>query len=180
MLLKLAPYTERAEHYVTRRMILNIKQNPHARAFAFLAEELAEILRPVLRERAETDGDTSVPAVLTWLPRSRRHLRAYGFDQAEGIARALGRVTGLAVRPLLKRLRDGQPQKELTAAARRTNVRGAYGISESPKGLRVILVDDLVTTGEGVAEAVRLLRRAGAVEVIPLVPAVTERRILRK
>ncbi|MBQ3482999.1 MAG: ComF family protein [Clostridia bacterium] len=174
-LLKLAPYREDGAHSAARRIILRMKTRPNARAFSFLALELAAILRPFLAERNESDASVT-QAVIAWLPRSRRNLRRYGFDQAKELARVLGRETGLPVVSLLKRLRDTRPQKELTARERRENVRGCFALAEDVRGMRVILVDDVITTGEGMAEAARMLRRGKAADVVLVSVAVTPRR----
>ena len=106
------------------------------------------------------------------VPLHRRRLLWRHFNQAEEIARSLGRHTGLPVRRLLSRLRRTDSQTRLTRAQRLKNLRGAFAISreggefvaEKPPG--AILVDDVFTTGATTDECARVLRRAGVQKVV--------------
>jgi competence protein ComFC len=114
--------------------------------------------------------------VIGFLPRSREKVRRYGFDQARELAKALAERTELPFSCVLRRVRDGVPQKTLGVRKRQENLRGAFELREDVRGKRVILVDDLVTTGAGMAEAARVLRRGGAVDVLAVSVAVTPKR----
>ena len=180
MLLKLTPYTESAGGRITRRAVLRMKKRPSERLLAYLAEELGAALRTALEEQRDREADRpAITTVLAWIPRSRKSVKRHGFDQAELLARAVAREAGLAAVPLLKRRFDGTQQKELSASARSRNLRGAFALNEDARGLRVILVDDVVTTGASMAEGARLLRRGGAHSIWGLCIATTERRMKR-
>jgi ComF family protein len=92
-----------------------------------------------------------------------------GFNQAEDLSRALG----LPIVHALWRVRATAPQTGLTAAARRRNVRGAFRLSSlldskalaAIAGQRIVLVDDVWTTGATLNECARVLKEAGAIEV---------------
>jgi len=173
---KMAPYGTESGHTVTARMLLGVKKQPDKRVFRFFAKELTTGVRAVLHtaDRTREKEGLSIPStVICWLPRNRSSVRRYGFDQAELLARALGRELGYPSLPLLKRIKDTAPQKELAANARAANMANAFQRSGKPVPMRVILVDDIVTTGAGMAEAARVL---GACEIFAVSVAVTEKR----
>jgi predicted amidophosphoribosyltransferase len=98
-----------------------------------------------------------------------------GHHPAAALASRLGTIWELPVLPLLERPLAGKAQRELGLAERRRNVAGAFAASRAPPA-RVVLVDDVYTTGATVSEAARCLRRAGARRVDVLTFARTVRR----
>ena len=90
--------------------------------------------------------------------------------KAEVLARAACRLWDTKPQPLLRKTRDNPPQSGLRGpAARRANVLGIYEAEEARcAGRRVLLVDDIVTTGATLEECARTLREAGAAEVLAL------------
>ena len=111
----------------------------------------------------------SGPADLVcWAPLSRQRLRERGFDQAELMAREVGRRLSVPVGQVLEKARNTRPQSELEdESARQANARGAYVLlpGAALTGKRVVLVDDVVTSGSTLSECAALLRQAGAAEV---------------
>lgn len=108
------------------------------------------------------------PDAVTWAPLSRRRLRERGYDQAGLLAAAVGRELSLSVLPTLEKARHTAPQSELgDASARRANALGAYRLAPGPDlaGMRLLLVDDVVTSGATLSECCRLLRAGGARQV---------------
>jgi ComF family protein len=109
------------------------------------------------------------PEVLTWVPVSRKRLRSRGYDQAKLLAEATGAVLGLPVTATLRKVRDNPPQSGLQdAAGRRANVLNAYEAVDPAAfaGKRVLLIDDVATTGSTLSECARVLVTAGAGEVL--------------
>jgi ComF family protein len=105
------------------------------------------------------------PAALVPIPLHSRRLRARGFNPALQVTRELARMTRAPVRHVLVRTRDTSSQTGLARSARRRNVAGAFAARrEAPE--RVWLVDDVVTTGATLEAAARVLRRAGAKEIV--------------
>ena len=105
---------------------------------------------------------------LTWVPVSRLRKLRRGYDQVELLARAVGRELELSPIPTLQKIRNNRPQSRLKdPAARRANVLGAYRLLEGAavKGQRVLLLDDILTTGATAGECARVLLSAGAKEV---------------
>ena len=106
--------------------------------------------------------------VMTWVPVSSWRKLRRGFDQVELIACAAGRELGITPVPLLKKVRHNPPQSGLhNAAHRRANVLGAYRVvrPEVVCGKRILLLDDILTTGATASECARMLKTAGAKEV---------------
>lgn len=107
--------------------------------------------------------------MITWVPISGRRLRKRGYDQVQLLARAVGPELGIPVEPLLEKIRDNRANSGLkTPAERRANVLGVYKAvgQEHFRGKRVMLLDDIVTTGATASECARVLLSAGAEEVI--------------
>ena len=116
----------------------------------------------VLRDLPQAD-------VITWVPISRQRLRKRGYDQVELLAKAVGTELGIPTEKLLEKFRDNRANSGLkTPAERRANVLGVYRAvgQESFRGKRVLLLDDIVTTGATASECARVLLTAGAEEVI--------------
>ena len=157
---------------LSRRLVLDFKHGDRtwpAPAFGrWLARAGAELV-------AEADLAVPVP-----LHRSRLYARRY--NQAAMMALALGRETGLAVQPdLLTRRRPTPSQGRLSPSARRRNVRGAFAVrpghAAGVEARRILLVDDVLTTGATAEECARTLLRAGAsaVDVLTLARVVRPR-----
>jgi ComF family protein len=99
--------------------------------------------------------------VITWVPLARRRLAERGYDQARALAVGLGRRTGLPVVRLLRRARSTGPQARRSGAERRAAMRGSFDATRaSPE--RILLVDDVLTTGATAAACARALATAGA------------------
>lgn len=107
--------------------------------------------------------------VVTWVPVSRKRLRKRGYDQAKLLAEGACRAWDTAPVRLLRKIADNPAQSALgEAAARRANVLGVYEPVnvENIAGRRVLLLDDVCTTGATLTECVRVLRDAGAANVV--------------
>lgn len=106
--------------------------------------------------------------ILTWIPVSAKRKASRGYDQVELIARAVGRELGMKPIPLLKKVRDNPPQSSLTDdSMRKRNVSDVYQFRDGAdiSGKRILLLDDILTTGATAEEAARILLCAGAEEV---------------
>jgi predicted amidophosphoribosyltransferase len=110
---------------------------------------------------------------LTFVPGEGDRVGWRGVNTAEELARALGRRWELPVERLLERTRRVRPQRGLTRAERRANIRAAFRASGPAPGA-VGLVDDVYTTGATVSVAARELKGAGArrVDVVTFARAV--------
>ncbi len=106
-------------------------------------------------------------------PLHRRRRRARGFNQAELLAREVGRRAQRPVLGSLTRIKATPPQAGLSRAERRRNLKGAFRIADrrAVEGKRILLVDDVATTGSTLEACARVLKRAGAVQVLALAVA---------
>lgn len=107
--------------------------------------------------------------ILTWVPVSLPRRLKRGYDQSALVAQALGRELQIPATRTLNKIRHTPPQSGIREAARRrANVLGAYKLRRdiSLSGKRILLVDDVVTTGATASECARILLTAGAKEVI--------------
>ena len=105
---------------------------------------------------------------LTWVPVSRQRKLRRGYDQTELLARAVGKELGMTPVPLLKKVRHNRPQSRMTGTSeRRANVLGAYRAvhREAIAGKRILLLDDILTTGATAGECARVLLTCGAKEI---------------
>ena len=128
-----------------------------------LAAPLGDLLAEIAHELPG-----GAPHLVIPVPLHRRRERERGFNQALLLARRLGVASGIPVRSdVLVRTVPTPPQTELTATARRANVRGAFALRrpEAVAGRHVVLVDDIMTTGSTVSACARSLRNGGAATI---------------
>ena len=125
----------------------------------------AEVFAPLVAESLSYHGVQA--DVLTWVPVSRARKRERGYDQAEALCRSLSRLLGIPARPFLTKTVDNKAQSSLDALQRKANVLGVYGTKNEDEfaGKRVLLVDDVITTGSTMSECSRVLLTAGAIQV---------------
>jgi ComF family protein len=135
-----------------------------------LAEDLAAGMAAAVDRTEAHDYVTHVP--IHWRRRFER-----GYDQAELLAVSVARRIALSHRATLVRTRSTPPQVARSAAARRANVAGAFRCRRRSvpflSGARVLLVDDVATTGATLEAAAGALRQGGVARVTALVAALT-------
>lgn len=125
-------------------------------------KRLAKPLGRFLSELRMPEADGIVPVPLT-----KKSLRQRGFNQTLLLARVLSKACGVPVHmdTLCKR-KETLPQIGLGAKDRITNIKNAFEVNGDIKGLRLILLDDVMTTGATARECSRTLIKAGAKEVV--------------
>ena len=127
-------------------------------------------------ERFSGEFDT-----VTWVPVSKKRLRQRGYDQARLLAESACRRWDTKPVALLRKVADNPAQSGLTeAAARRANVLGVYEALPEAAGKRVLLIDDICTTGATLTECVRVLKDGGAESVACAAVALTREKKVHK
>jgi ComF family protein len=110
--------------------------------------------------------------IVSPIPLHQKRYNWRGFNQAEIIARHLASNLGLHFQETLRRTRHNTPQAKLDGAARRQNIIGCFSsLEENLSGKKILLIDDVATTGSTLDEAARVLKAAGASKVWGLVIA---------
>jgi ComF family protein len=155
-------------HYdgLLRTLVLRTKQSTEHGLARALAKLLSAERGPALRE---LHVDVVVPIPMHWTRRVWR-----GVNSPDLLASELGRGLKIPVAPfLLRRIRATEPQADMSPNQRFKNVRGAFAARRHAdlKGARVLLADDIMTTGATASEAARMLRKAGAASVVVVVVA---------
>jgi ComF family protein len=142
-----------------RELIVRFKFNGDLAAGRVLAHLLAQHI-------ASMHPPQTTPTLLVPVPLHPRRLRERGFNQAQRIARILSLRLGIPVaNHAIRRVLRTPDQKQLSAEARKANLRGAFEASAVCKGQDVAVVDDVVTTGATADAIAGALLGAGAAEV---------------
>lgn len=145
---------------VLRSSVLKFKFSRHP--------EYAATYGPILARSVETYLPGSYDCI-TWMPVSPETLKKRGYDQAQCLAQATAEALGREAVPLLAKTGKNVPQSSLKdGRLRKGNVAGVYAIPDPSKvqGQRILLIDDILTTGSTLEEGARTLRAAGAVQVV--------------
>lgn len=150
----------------SHKLIVSFKHSDRTELGPLLGGWLARAGRPLFGE-----GTIFVPA-----PLHPRRLLARRYNQAAMLATAAAKTAGAGILfGALVRTRPTPPQKNLSADARRRNMAGAFAVRENHRaeieGRRVVLIDDVLTTGATLSACARALKKAGAASVDALVLA---------
>lgn len=126
------------------------------------AGPLGELIAQAAAERLSGAFDT-----VAWVPISAKRLRKWGYDQSLLLAEAACKLWDVAPERLLRKVRDNPAQSGLESAeARWRNTQGVYQAQGDPAGRRILLIDDVCSTGATLVSAAETLRRAGAAGVV--------------
>lgn len=128
------------------------------------AKAYAPLVAGCIQEHLDQEYD-----LITWAPLSRKRLRQRGYDQAQLLAEAVAAELGVTASSVLKKVRNTAAQSQTgSAEKRRANISGAYCVPdpELVADKRILLIDDIVTTGSTLSECARSLGLAGAERVV--------------
>ena len=159
-------------HYkdpVARKAIWEIKYKGNKKIGEKFSKLLYEFIIEEIADEAVFANFTR--PLLIPIPASRSTLKARGFNQCELIVKEMGKVSGKENFEIdfnaLKKIKDTPHQSKLKNRAERLeNLRDSFGASEKVKGRNIIVIDDVITTGATMREAMKTLRKAGAKKVI--------------
>ncbi len=144
-----------------RKAMSDYKFNNRRDNGEFFARELAKAGEGFVRSFA--------PDMLVPVPVHRTRYRTRGYNQAEIIAERVGQMLGVEVCDVLERRRKTLPQKKLGSKEREENLKKAFAVNADAKNAikagRILLVDDIYTTGSTVNSCAALLLKEGACEV---------------
>lgn len=122
-----------------------------------LSKPLGSLMSDLSLEKA--DGIVPVPLHI-------KGLQQRGFNQTAVLGLQLSKALGIPLMPdVLRKVRETPPQTDVTGKERLKNIKNAFSASGDVKGLNLLLVDDVITTGATVSECSRTLRKAGAKSV---------------
>ncbi len=134
-----------------------LKEAIHVMKFGGI-KRMARPLGGLLAGLSVPEADVIIP-----VPSGFKGLKLRGFNQCYFVAKEFSRLTEIPVESrLLYKKKETPPQVGLSAIARRLNLRGAFAMRGKLAGERVLLVDDVITTGTTMNECAKTLRRAGA------------------
>ena len=154
---------------VVRDLVVGFKYRNHRAVGQLLSSHLVRRIHEVVVEVR--------PDVITWIPTTRKRKIQRGHDQAETIARYVGKQLCVPVRPLLERI----TQEHQTGRGRSQRL---VGVKFRPRNIgrftRILLIDDVVTTGATMRMARQALMTAGAIDVACVAVAATPARGLRR
>lgn len=172
---KLLPYTgenNRKQHFANVELCVSPLYYEGAVRKALLRYKFAgaaSYSRIFAKISAKCIDETQISCdIITWVSLSRKRRRRRGYNQAQLLAESAAKELGLPCEGLLKKTRDNPAQSGIKdAAQRRRNVSGVYEAIDPEKirGKRILLMDDIVTTGSTLSEAAAVLKRAGAMSV---------------
>ena len=134
-----------------------------------LAEPMARAMAKAERFMEPTGAEWIVP-----VPMHPKRLRLRGFNHAEKLAQAVGAQLGLPCVNALSRTRNAPQQARLSEEARRANLKDAFAVNRPLEGRRILMVDDVYTTGTTARSCAQALREGGAANVYVLCFALAE------
>lgn len=141
-----------------RELILAYKESNCRYLSGYLARRLLEVYE---------QGELSRPDLVTCVPASRFSARRRGFAHTELLAEEFCRLAALEFSPVIERVKETSPQKSVRHRDREENVKSSFSVGSEAeiKGKKILIIDDLKTTGATVNECADVLKRAGAARV---------------
>lgn len=147
------------------KMIHHLKYRQKTNLARFFGRGMANIL---VSDFYLKQAEFLIPVPLFWWKKFCR-----GYNQADLLAEIIGTETKIEVLNALRRIKNTKTQTKLKQEKRRENVKDAFVVTKDIRNKKVILIDDVMTTGATIKECARMLKESGAKEVYSLVSAIT-------
>ena len=133
------------------------------------AKDLAKSFTFLIISQLKLQDNNFSEFILSYIPLDRASLRHRGFNQSKLLAQELGKSLNLPVYELLEKIKKTKAQKNLNKEERKENIQNAFCVSKDAKEFvqnkKIIVVDDVYTTGATLNEAARVLKQAGAKKI---------------
>lgn len=151
-----------------RQSICDFKFRDRKSYSKFFAESISKVFIP---EDKIKDFD-----YITAVPLSKQRYKERGYNQAEIVAKDLGKIINVEYFDILKKVKNNKIQHTLNLEERKNNVKNVYDVQGeiNIKDKKIIICDDIITSGNTLAECVRVLLELGAVEVVCVTSASTD------
>jgi len=154
-----------------KNLIKRVKYEPFVKE---LAKDLASLIIAHFQLLDPPPNFGGGDYVLVPVPLEKRKLKWRGFNQSEEIGKEISKFLNIPlINDILFKIKETLPQVELSEKEREENIKGVFIIRNRKKisGKKILLVDDVYTTGSTMKECAQLLKKAGAKEVIGIVIA---------
>ncbi len=152
-----------------RDIIIDLKFNGHAASADILSKLMPDLLNDMVHL---ADFDLVIP-----VPLSKKRFTERGYNQSALLAKPFAEYFGIEYRDdILLKIKETKRQSRIDLAERFTNVRGAYTASDEVRGKRVLLIDDIFTTGSTLAACAEVLKQNGAENIVGITLTIREKR----
>lgn len=145
---------------VIKKIILNFKYKKVFLAGSILSDFLIELIKE----------NNIVADSIFFVPASKKSIKKRGFNQCEVMSKGIGEALSIPVYKSLIKVKETKEQKTLSKYDREKNIKDAFSIKrpEEVKDKKIILIDDVITTGATIKECEKTLRKFGAKEIVVL------------
>ncbi len=149
-----------------RKRIIELKYDGRTGLCSLFGFLMAEAFK---KSGLTADFDEVLP-----VPASKKVFRARGYNQAELMTKEAGKYLNIPIRSELVRIKETRPQNKLDRDKRAENIKGAFGVTGDLCNKKILLIDDIYTTGSTINECKRTLMSAGAESIFYITAAKTE------
>lgn len=126
---------------------------------------VGRILGMLMTEYFEASEELSEFDYITVVPLSKARMNERGYNQSQLLAEMIAKKLGIEIRNVLKRIKNKKPQSKLSGYKRMTNIKGVFEVTEDVKDKKILVFDDICTTGNTMEECAAVLKDRGALSV---------------